>query len=635
MKYKSHIDGLRAFAVVPIVIFHLDSPFFPGGYIGVDIFFVISGFLITSVLYEDFIQNRYSLLEFYKRRILRILPALTVMLLATAFLSMWILLPAEQVEAGNSIAAAALFISNFYFLSDSGYFSGSSESKPLLHMWSLAVEEQFYIFFPPLIYFLLRYFKKYIIAVLVILIILSFSACIWLTFRHQPTAFYLLPPRAWELGIGAALAIWLHRHGERNGNTIVALLGFALIIGPLFLLNKESLFPGWNAAFPCVGAMLLIGWGEGTVIGRLLSLPPVVWVGKISYSFYLWHWPVIVFWKIYHGQTLSSMEMIALGFVSIFLGAGSTFLIEKPFRTRKARAIPTQKVILSGSTVLVGLAALGVLISLNMVQLRSYPDRVVAFADVANYREWPDYEAQFRTGQCLIGQDDGAFSAYDTVLCARFDSDRPNILLIGDSHAAMYWGALQDMLKDVNVLQVTSSGCRPLLDGDGTAMCKDMRDWAFKTLLPSGEIDGIVIGGRWIDSELPLLRPTLERLATYNVPIILIGPTVEYNGSFPNLLAHATWRGKPFDFDALLTPGRKLLNRRMAEVAKQAGIVYMDVLKTLCGSKDCTLTASDGVPMQFDYGHLTLSGARDVLSDNQDIYKKALGPMTPSLVNRW
>ena len=614
MKYKKHIDGLRVFAVIPVVLFHLDLSFFSGGYIGVDIFFVISGFLITSILFEDIVSGKYSLIEFYKRRILRILPALFFMLVSVAILSYIVYLPAEQIDVGVSILSATLFISNIFFWLDSGYFSAAAETKPLLHTWSLAVEEQFYILFPPLLYLIVKYARAYSLYIIAALSFASLIACIIFTYIHQPTAFYMLPTRAWELGMGAFLAILLRLKPALKGDNIfLAGAGMAMILGSIFLLDSTSIFPGWNAFFPCLGALLLIGWAEGNAVGKLLSQDPLVWIGKMSYSFYLWHWPLIVFWKAYSGENLNAYEMTLLGFGSLAMGAFSTYVMEKPFRSSKARQLAARRVVSGGVIAMIAMSVLGVATMQNLIELRTYPQNVREISSYLQYREQADYDAQFRKGSCFITRSEVRFSAYERSLCSVPDADRPNVLLIGDSHAAQYWGAMNEAFANINTLQATASGCRFLLNGDGAARCTDMRDWVFDTYLPEANIDTVILAGRWQENELELIAPTVRYLNGLVSTVIVIGPTVEYEAAFPLLLARSIWRETAFDFNHTLTPGKPALGERIKTSTLQAGGYYIDVISALSTDQGFRLMAPDGGPMQFDYGHLTLSGARFVV----------------------
>ena len=620
MRYQPHIDGLRSVAVLPVLIYHLGSPWIPGGFVGVDVFFVISGFLITGILLDEMEAGRYSLLTFYKRRILRIMPALAVVLVATFVLSHLLLFEAERREVGKSIVASALFVSNFFFWGNAGgYFTSPEDAKPLLNTWSLAVEEQFYIFFPLLLFALVRWFRGYIIPAIAVLSLLSLALCIVLTASHPVLSFYLIPTRAWELGAGAILAAAVRRDVlMRWDHPLIAPVGLALVVAPMLYLTKDSAFPGANAIVPVLGATLLVGWGASGPVGLFLSSRAMVAIGRISYSLYLWHWPVIVFWKSYSGAFLDPVEMLALGGVSLALGALSTIYVERPFRSARALSIAPGRVIVLTLPVLALLAGLGWATTRNTFQFRTIPDEVQRTAEVADYINGPDYERQFRFGSCMIGSSEGEFDVYDKAACATPKADAINVLLIGDSHAAQFWGALDEAFGDVNVMQATASGCRPLIGAPGAERCTDMRDWVYQDFLPNNRVDAVILGGRWRTDEMPFVHESLEALKRHADHVIVFGPTVEYEGVFPKMLAVSMLNGHPFDAAEARTPGRDEVNGLMKQAVAEAGLPYIDVLGTVCPPEGCVLRAPDGVPMQFDYGHLTLSGARYVVDAHLD-----------------
>lgn len=626
MKYKAHIDGLRALAVVPVVLFHLDVEAMSGGFVGVDIFFVISGYLITTILYNDISVGKYSIFEFYKRRILRILPALAAVLIFISAVSVFMLFPVEQTSVGESLVFSTSFLSNVYFWWSSDYFSAAAETMPLLHTWSLAVEEQFYIVFPPLLYLIWKHFRERLLHVLIFAGVMSFGGCLLVLKLQESAAFYLLPFRAWELLMGAVLSI-LQTRRSFAPSALLGGVGFVLVVLPVLMLDRESSFPGFNALYPCLGACLLIAFAEGTVIGRVLSLRPVVYVGKASYSFYLWHWPLIVFWKVLFGSDLTVMGVLLLASVSFSIAIISTEFVEKPFRGAWARSLPSGYVMLGGLLTLLVIFMIGLGVRLNMFKTAgaiSVPSEVERVVSAANYTEWQDHAKQFRRGECLIGAGDGGITAFKPGVCATIEKDRVNVVLIGDSHAAQYWGAFHELFPDVNVMQVTASGCRFLLSSDGDPNCIQIRDWVFNDFLSSNYVDVVILGGRWYQHELGFVQPTLDYLKDVSRNVILLGPTVEYNGSLPLLLARTMLRGEEFDFAKHLVRGKGQLDLEMRQRAEEEGVSYISVLSSECRADECLLIASDGVPMQFDYGHLTLSGAKEVIEANRKLFNEAL-----------
>lgn len=617
MKYYAHVDGLRTLAVVPVVLYHVGLTAIPGGFVGVDVFFVISGYLITGVLMGDLRADRFSIARFYQRRIQRLLPALFVVLLAVWLVSALLYFPVELAPVGWQLLATATFTANFYFRSQTGYFTEAADTQPLLHTWSLAVEEQFYIFFPILLYFLYRYARKHIASALIGLSVLSFVGCVFLTYVAESTAFYMLPTRAWELGIGAILSVLGARQIPGRWAGGVRFAGVALIVIPMLTYTTESpAFPGWAAALPSVGAALLIGWGGDGIVGKVLALRPVVYIGRVSYSMYLWHWPLIVFYKHATDPTLSAWEMAGLSVASFVLASLSTELVERPFRTKKARAIRPRPVILVGTATLVVLGTLGAIQIRTPISLINAPESVFATAQAIKYRDTDDFTRQFRPGSCFLREDG---EVYNAEKCATLATDRPNILLIGDSHAAQNWLTFSEMFPDANVMQATASACRPLLDGPADSKCKELRDWALKELIPEGNIDAAILDGRWESGDMESLEETIAYLKNYVPRIAVLGPTVEYEGDLPMLLARSEARGDKFDFDTLRIPGRDDVDAAMKEVVEAAGAEYISLLSTECSEDGtCTLYAPDGMPLQFDYGHLTLSGSRFVLQTHED-----------------
>lgn len=360
MKYRPEIDGLRALAVVPVVLFHAGYAGFAGGYVGVDVFFVISGYLITSILDGEMSAGTFSLADFYERRARRILPALWLVCLACIPFAWGLMTPEHLAEFAQSLVAVALFVSNFLFWQQSGYFDTAAELTPLLHTWSLAVEEQFYIVYPLAMLVLLPRSRRLTIAFLALACLASLLLAIWGA-RHAPHAnYFLLPSRGFELGAGALLALTLgtHRPGGPRLRAAASLTGLLLILAGVVLLDSQTPFPGLAALLPVAGTSAIIAFsGPGDPVGRLLSLRPVVLVGLVSYSFYLWHQPVFVFarlWQYSGGPAPYYPLLIALAFALSWV---SWRFLEAPFRDRQA--MPARRLVMILVPVCAGGAALG------------------------------------------------------------------------------------------------------------------------------------------------------------------------------------------------------------------------------------------------------------------------------------
>ncbi|MEL6289688.1 MAG: acyltransferase family protein [Pseudomonadota bacterium] len=344
MKYRRDIDGLRALAVVPVVLFHAHLPFMPGGYVGVDIFFVISGFLITGIIHREISENRFTFADFYERRLRRIIPALLVVLATTLLVGAAIMLPGDFEDTTDTAFAALFSFANFYFWADAGYFSGPAESKPLLHTWSLAVEEQFYLFWPILLMLFVGGLRRWLTPTLIALAVASLALAQWQVSQAPDAAFYLLPSRAWQLAAGGMIAIGtFHRPTSQQAAGIAAGIGLLTIAASILLLTPRTPFPGIAALPPTLGAALIIWAGlppradappYPTAVSRLLGTRALVGIGLISYALYLWHWPVFVLAKYVNRDELSVLQYAGLILLAVALAYLTYYYIEQPFRRR-------------------------------------------------------------------------------------------------------------------------------------------------------------------------------------------------------------------------------------------------------------------------------------------------------------
>ena len=333
--YRADIDGLRAVAIVPVVLYHAEIAPFGGGYVGVDIFFVISGYLITSFILGQIQRGEFTLLNFYLRRIRRIFPALFLMMAFCAAIGWLLLTPDDYRRLGESIFATVFFCSNILFWLQSGYFATQPEARPLLHTWSLGVEEQFYVVFPVLLVLLSRYFPRRLIAITLALSVLSFGFNVLSVSAHPSLAFFLAPPRIWELFIGALLAMGaLAAPSGVIWSEAASLLGVALIGYAIFGFSRDTMFPGFAALLPTIGAAAIIwaGTGHAGRATRLLSHPAPVLIGKISYSLYLWHFPLLAFGAYVLIGGLSLIQRLSLIALSMVLAFGSWIFVEQPVR---------------------------------------------------------------------------------------------------------------------------------------------------------------------------------------------------------------------------------------------------------------------------------------------------------------
>jgi peptidoglycan/LPS O-acetylase OafA/YrhL len=429
IRYRPDIDGLRAIAVLGVVVFHAFPKALPGGFCGVDIFFVISGYLISGILYRGVQGGGFSFRDFYARRIRRIFPSLiTVMLLCLGY-GYFVLLSDEYQQLGKHVAAGTVFIQNFVFWQESGYWDVASTLKPLLHLWSLAVEEQFYIIFPPLL--LLFWKRKWpMVPLLWILLAVSLIANLVMSTQDRSSDFYLTSYRAWEF-LGGSLLAWWHygkNHEEEApyGNTL-ALLGLILLAASMILLKEKEPYPGWRAIFPVVGSVALIAAGKQSWVNRvILSNPLVVWIGLISYPLYLFHWPALSFVHIIKGEKPDTVFLWAALGVAFLLTLITYFLVERPVRFSKSK---NTVAVLSGIFIITGL--LGVLVWRGGINPKVTPE----VNKVGKALLDRDFYAGLKQHESPVG--------YFTV-----GGEGPQTLFLGDSNMEQYEPRIAKLLKD-------------------------------------------------------------------------------------------------------------------------------------------------------------------------------------------
>jgi peptidoglycan/LPS O-acetylase OafA/YrhL len=538
VEYRPDLDGMRAIAVLSVIGFHLHRSTIPGGYLGVDMFFVLSGFLITSIIWREALAGNFSIALFYDRRIRRIMPALLVLLVVTTIVATLLLLPADLIGYAKSLIAALAFVANVYFWRDSDYFSRAAEEKPLLHLWSLAVEEQFYILFPLLLVLLARRLPKVALPVVIALTLGSLAAYVLAVFIGAGSpAFFLLPTRAWELGFGAAIALLQSRtHLPRVTVAPLAALGVALVaIGIARPLDPYGLMP---AALPVVvGTTLIIltGRGSPSLVNRALAAQPLVFIGLISYSLYLWHWPIIVAGQYYLVRDFNSIEMLLAVALMGAAAIASWHFVERPFRSS---AIPIRRVrwtALGGCAAMAAAAA--VLVGSGGLPQRMSPDVAEINASVGtNYRcPISEYLSFGFSRACLMN------------LPSR-DSAHADVVLVGNSHAQMYapiWSSILEA-RHLHGLLVPVNLCLPTIAANVSRECAETarRNIAELTKLRRARV--VVVGLTWEHHDDHLVDPSgqvldnrgnralvaalddlIARLQGAGKVVILIGPIAE------------------------------------------------------------------------------------------------------------
>lgn len=614
MKRRMDIDGLRALAILPVVAEHVGFRMAPGGFVGVDVFFVISGFLIGSIVLESFQKGTFSYLDFYDRRIRRIGPALLVMLAFVAIGGYFILLPKEYESLSGSTIAAILSASNLYFWSTTNYFAAAAETKPLLHTWSLGVEEQFYLMLPVLLSFLAPRGKTWLRAGLWAITAASFVLCVVLLSDHAAASFYSPFTRFWELMLGVLLATGCELGEGRLVRQGAGLLGLALILGAVFGLRASVPFPGAIAAIPVVGTLLIIWSGRenDTWMVRALSWKPAVFIGLISYSLYLWHWPIIVFVHVAglpfaaklglpHEGTMLNLVILALSLVA---GTLSWKFVEQPFRLGRGPMLPRRAVFAITGTFAVAVIAW----SATVLGVGGFPQRFKPeTVEVASYINYTVNDSRGDDG-CFIEQPGDQF---DAKRCLAASPTQRNILLLGDSHAASLWQGVVHRQPESRVMLAASSGCRPTIvqPKNAPAHCAGLYRFIYDEYLPKAPVGVVILDGRWHEDDLPRLKVTLEHLKRSAVPVVLVGPIPEYDVSLPRLLAVSIEQNDKTLPEHHLRRAIWDLDRRVAKIASDYGVRYVSMVGTICPGQSCEVYAAPGVPMYFDYGHLTRQGA--------------------------
>jgi peptidoglycan/LPS O-acetylase OafA/YrhL len=637
--YRADIDGLRALAILPVLFFHAGFPFARGGYIGVDVFFVVSGFLITRLIQPRIQDGSFSLLDFYERRARRLLPALTVVLLATAIAGAWLLVPSAYRYFGGSLFATSLFGSNVFFWLEAGYFDTASEGKPLLHTWSLAVEEQFYWIFPLLLMLVLRQRRPRPMTWTLAALVGSLVASEWAAQRAVHAAFYLTPFRAWELALGVALALGAQGNAPgRASREALAWLGIALIAGSSVAYSWQTRFPGLHAAVPCLGTALVIWTGSGhdTRLKQLLSFKPLVFVGLLSYSLYLWHWPVLAFARHFAIRELTLPERWYALVASGVLAVASWKFVETP--TRRRRALTQRRSMLMAAA---GSAAALALVGLMIVAGAGWPARfdAAATAYLASENDRNPrlscslLEARdLREGRaCRLGAPDSPVE--------------PAFVVWGDSHADALMTAFDELAAKTGAsgVYVGKIGCPPLLGVerfDSPYNCEEFGSaahdliehsnattvllvarWAHYTREPTiaGEprtpvviSDGSALSASAADNDAVLTRGltrTLQSLRGRRVYVVASVPEIGYH--VPRSLAMIEHLHRSLDLRPTLKQfedRQRVVERLFAQLALTEQFQVLRPAQVLCDAQFCRVE-SDGRALYRDEHHLTTRGA--------------------------
>ncbi len=623
--YREDIDWLRAIAVLAVVAFHFEAPAVFGGFVGVDIFFVISGYLITGIIQSELRSGTFSFARFYERRVRRLLPALYAMVALTAIPSFYYLLTSERLEFFRSVAAVATFTSNFFFWFQTGYFDHAAVEKPLLHTWSLAVEEQFYLGLPLLLWALLRHGRGGRLLLPVALIAISVASlvlCVWLmNTDRSANAFFMSPPRAWEFLIGGIVAVdgfpALRNVRLRQIARGVALVLLAI---PIFSLRQGPGFPGVNALLPCIGAALFIWSGVGVPTqprGRFSFFNVTKFFGQISYSLYLWHWPLFAFARFSKSSlVLDTFDKVALFAATVAISYLSWRFVEQPFR--RGSLAPTRSAAFRVAGISTAVLLVASIAGIVASQNPSEADR--GASQLESYNSYA-YQPLFRSGSCFTQ----SWSTFDEK-CLALAPGKTNVLLWGDSYAAQYFHGLGKVAdpQTVNILQATQAACMPTLAAasQGVASCKDFAA-RMEAFFSDSKPDRVILSADWLeyargprfDGMIADLRQTIARLNASGIAVVLLGPPVQFRSRLPSMLMRAQLRHADLRADDFVLPDIFALDARMrAALPPRDKFSYVSVVNAICPARQCPLTIDDDIPLAWDHAHLTAEGSEYVVN---------------------
>ena len=614
--YRRDIDGLRSIAIILVLVYHAFPSLLSGGFVGVDVFFVISGYLITSIVLTESRLERFSYRSFYSRRIRRLFPVLLIVLAISIGIGWTLLLDVEYKQLSRHTLAGLAFASNINLWTELGYFDSASDLKPLLHLWSLGVEEQFYLIWPAIALALgPRLFNSARLNIAIFLAL--FMLCGVTTYYSSNAAFYLPFARFWELFAGAGLAFKEQNtkstvvNGSPDPRTsniklhVMAFSGLSLILISAFVIGKEQGFPYPTAFFPVAGAVLLLTSKESLVNQRILSSRLCVGIGLISYALYIWHWPLLSFLRIAFNGTPPVEWRLAAIALSFALSIVCYWTVEKWFR-RKGREVIKLSILVCGATV-VGIVA-GDIYLRNGLGFRM--DSLIS--DVIGAKD--EHQIKWRSGQCFIDQEDKESFASSCV----GTKERPDVFLWGDSHAAALYPGLASQIESqgLSLAQYTGALCKPFL-GDSSLSNACLRNNQFTLdVIAKHHPRLVVLAARWdTDDDLANLEQSVVALRKIGATrIALVGPSPSWKDDLPRLVFsfYRKHRAIPpqwmpdCNFEATIKA-----DKVFSEVAQRLGLEYVSFSDVLYSSAGCPLRTSQSSKdiMMFDGDHLTVSGS--------------------------
>jgi len=606
--YRAHIDGLRAIAVLGIAIFHFGGTVIPGGFIGVDVFFVISGFLIANSLYREVAAGQFSILEFYERRARRILPAFVAVTAVTSIAAFLVLSPTELISYAQSLLYSSFFLSNTFFFRTLDYFAPSANQIPLLHLWSLAVEEQFYLAFPLIVIAVTRFSRLPLASVIGALALTSLLASEIVLRVNPPLAFYFTPFRAFELLTGALLALPQMRFPVSKAIAGMSSIGgLMLLLAGLVVISERMRFPGLLALVPCGGTAAIIWAGERvrTPVTALLGASVFTFIGRISYSLYLVHWPIVVFFeRLFPDVDRVTFFVVGISF-SIAIATLSYHWVEQPFR--RGIFLGGRRSIFAGSAA----ALIACMIpAWTMIYADGFPGRVSGRANELLAHLNYNYKDAYQSGTCFLRREQTASDLHPDCIPAT----HPSAILWGDSSVAQLYSGLQDPLaqRGVALGQMTASACPPLigLAQPSRPNCFAFNEFALAQIIRARP-DVVILGAFWTsyDLDFSYLNATLDHLRAAQINAVVLGANVAFKRPVPTMLAERLTKGGNNRSSELLTD---VIFKTDADLRRhlqaRSGVRHLSILETVCAGQSCP-TLINSVPMHFDTMHLTREGS--------------------------
>jgi peptidoglycan/LPS O-acetylase OafA/YrhL len=614
--YRPDIDGLRAIAVLSVLFFHAGLPPFTGGFVGVDIFFVISGYLITGIILADIGKARFSIANFYERRIRRIFPALYLTIALTIAGALALFTAVDLERFFESLAWLAVFASNFYFADNSGYFDAAADQNAILQTWSLAIEEQFYVFFPLLLALLHKQRRVDVKWVILALALLSLAVSIYLVDRDARPAFFSTFGRVWELMVGALAAVGLYpKLRSAIGRTIASSIGLLAIAGSLVLLTIDTPFPGAYALPACLGTVAIIWAGAcgETPVNRWLSWRPLVFVGLISYSLYLLHWPILVFAKYWNQGELSIAQTAAALTLAVALAWLSWRFIETPFR-KPAAPLPRRRLFAGAISLMLALAVVGLA---SAQWQRGNFNAAEKFIEAQKARALAE--------PCMV-RDTQTFAEWPAAQCRQSGSG-PAIAVWGDSFAAHYFDAFRQVARESDrpITLLAESSCPPI---DGLAVpnrpgCASFNKGAL-ALLQAERPPLVILSADWIvyekkktaaemfEDKFELLTATIAKMRASGSRVLVIGPSPEFTAPVAQIASNDKAGAKESSSKARFSRKFDLYFR---DLARQGAIDYFPVYPLFCTASQHCRYRQHGDLLFWDTGHLTERGGDYVIRE--------------------